>query len=125
MRTNAGSYGVGRFRCGVVFNAQARSNDSIRLQLRNLAFGHLQDATQYLVGMLSKHRWRMLEFQLRAGESHWARHTGEPTRNRMIELGASFVCSVESTRCPVSDACTAICAVSRSRISPTMMMSGS
>ena len=38
--------------------------------------------------------------------------------SRAIELGASFVCSVENTRCPVSDACTEICAVSRSRISP-------
>jgi hypothetical protein len=28
--------------------------------------------------------------------------------NRMIELGASLVCSVESTRWPVSEACTAI-----------------
>jgi hypothetical protein len=32
---------------------------------------------------------------------------------------------VERTRWPVSAASTAICAVSRSRISPTMMMSGS
>ena len=43
----------------------------------------------------------------------------------MIADGASLVCSVESTRWPVSAACTAISAVSRSRISPTMMMSGS
>ena len=39
--------------------------------------------------------------------------------------GASLVCSVESTRWPVSAAWIAISAVSRSRISPTMMMSGS
>ena len=44
---------------------------------------------------------------------------------RVIEEGASFVCSVESTRWPVSAACTACSAVSVSRISPTMMMSGS
>ncbi len=44
---------------------------------------------------------------------------------RVIALAASLVCSVASTRCPVSEACTAICAVSRSRISPIMMMSGS
>ena len=37
----------------------------------------------------------------------------------------SFVCSVLSTKCPVSAACTAICAVATSRISPIMMMSGS
>ena len=45
--------------------------------------------------------------------------------SRVTALAASLVCSVASTRCPVSDACTAICAVSRSRISPIMMMSGS
>jgi len=32
--------------------------------------------------------------------------------------GASLVCNVEKNRWPVSDACTAICAVSASRISP-------
>ena len=35
------------------------------------------------------------------------------------------VCNVESRRCPVKLACTAIPAVSRSRISPTRMASGS
>ena len=44
---------------------------------------------------------------------------------RVTVLGASFVCSVESTRWPVSAALTAISAVSKSRISPTRMMSGS
>ena len=44
---------------------------------------------------------------------------------RVIVDGASFVCSVESTRCPVSEALIAIEPVSRSRISPTMMMFGS
>ena len=44
---------------------------------------------------------------------------------RVTEVEASFVCNVEKTRCPVSAACTAFCAVSWSRISPTMMMSGS
>jgi hypothetical protein len=38
---------------------------------------------------------------------------------------ASLVCRVDSTRWPVRAACTAISAVWRSRISPTMMMSGS
>ena len=45
--------------------------------------------------------------------------------NRFTVLGASLVCSVESTRCPVSAALTAISAVSKSRISPTRMMFGS
>jgi hypothetical protein len=39
--------------------------------------------------------------------------------------GASLVWSVEKTRWPVSDASIAIFAVSRSRVSPTRMMSGS
>ena len=45
--------------------------------------------------------------------------------NRVNALGASFVCSVLNTRWPVSDARMAISAVSRSRISPTMMTFGS
>jgi hypothetical protein len=59
--------------------------------------------------------------------------TAAPTRkgsrpmftSRVIELGASLVCSVESTKWPVSAACTAMCAVSMSRISPSMITSGS
>ena len=44
---------------------------------------------------------------------------------RTIAPGASFVCSVVSTMWPVSAASIAIRAVSPSRISPTMMTSGS
>ena len=44
---------------------------------------------------------------------------------RVMALGASLVCRLDSTRCPVSAAWMAISAVSRSRISPIMMMSGS
>ena len=44
---------------------------------------------------------------------------------RFTVLGASLVCSVDSTRWPVSAALTAISAVSKSRISPTRMMLGS
>ena len=47
------------------------------------------------------------------------------SRRRVTAPTAVFVCSVDNTRWPVSDACTAICAVSRSRISPTMTTSGS
>ncbi len=43
---------------------------------------------------------------------------------RLTALGASFVCSVLNTMCPVREAFTAISAVSLSRISPTMMMFG-
>ena len=46
-------------------------------------------------------------------------------RRRLTVEGASLVCSVESTRWPVSAALTPISAVSKSRISPTMMTSGS
>ncbi len=45
--------------------------------------------------------------------------------SRIGALGASLVCSVESTRWPVSAASTAMWALSRSRISPTMITSGS
>ena len=45
--------------------------------------------------------------------------------SRVTAPTASLVCSVESTRWPVCAACTAISAVSRSRISPTRMTSGS
>ncbi len=45
--------------------------------------------------------------------------------SRTGALGASLVCSVEKTRCPVSEAWTAISAVSRSRISPIRTTSGS
>ena len=43
----------------------------------------------------------------------------------MIVDAAEFVCSVDTTKCPVIAACTAIPAVSPSRISPIMMISGS
>src|SRR5262245_36992392 len=43
---------------------------------------------------------------------------------RVIALGASFVCNVLKTKCPVKEACTAISAVSLSRISPTRMIFG-
>ena len=45
--------------------------------------------------------------------------------SRVTALGASFVCSVDSTRWPVRAASTASCAVIRSRISPISTMSGS
>ena len=70
---------------------------------------------------------------VRASRCATTQSTALETRNgsipisvrRVTALGASFVWSVESTRWPVSAASMAICAVSASRISPTMMMSGS
>ena len=44
---------------------------------------------------------------------------------RVSVVGASLVCSVDITMWPVCAALIAMSAVSRSRISPTMMMSGS
>ena len=43
---------------------------------------------------------------------------------RSTVFDASMVCSVESTRCPVSAASMAISMVSRSRISPTRITFG-
>ena len=67
--------------------------------------------------------------------SRWAttHSTPEAIRNGSIPMsvsragaiGASLVCRVESTRCPVSADWIAICAVSLSRISPTISTSGS
>ena len=45
--------------------------------------------------------------------------------SRAAASGAPFACRVVSTRCPVSAASIAICAVTVSRISPTMITSGS
>ena len=45
--------------------------------------------------------------------------------SRVTALAASFVCRVERIRWPVSDDSIAVVAVSRSRISPTMITSGS
>ena len=47
------------------------------------------------------------------------------TTSRSIVWAALLVCSVEKTRCPVSAAVSTVDIVSRSRISPTMMTSGS
>jgi hypothetical protein len=53
------------------------------------------------------------------------RRVPRPGPLRAAVRAASFVCKVENTRWPVSAAWIAFSAVSRSRISPTMMMSGS
>ncbi len=50
---------------------------------------------------------------------------GQLSRMRSIVCAALFVWRVEKTRCPVSAAVMAVCIVSQSRISPTMMTSGS
>ena len=50
---------------------------------------------------------------------------GKKSMMRLIDSDASTVCSVESTRWPVSAALSAVWTVSSSRISPTRMTSGS
>jgi hypothetical protein len=70
---------------------------------------------------------------LRASRCASTADTRDPVRNgstpisfrRVSAPGASFVCSVESTRWPVRAASIAILAVSPSRISPTITTSGS
>ena len=47
------------------------------------------------------------------------------SRSRVMADGASLVCSVVKTMWPVSDAWIEISAVSRSRVSPTRILSGS
>ncbi len=47
------------------------------------------------------------------------------SRSRVTAPAAVLVCRVDNTRWPVRLACTAISAVSRSRISPTITTSGS
>ena len=54
------------------------------------------------------------------------RNGSMPISTSLVSAPAeSFVCRVLSTRCPVSDARIAMSAVSLSRISPTIIMSGS
>ena len=50
---------------------------------------------------------------------------GKTSMMRSTECGASWVWSVANTRWPVSAAVSAVWIVSRSRISPTRMTSGS
>src|SRR5207249_11587689 len=53
-------------------------------------------------------RWAMMAMTLEA-----TRKGGTPMScNLVIALGASFVCSVLKTKCPVREACTAMSAVS-------------
>ena len=52
-------------------------------------------------------------------------YEGNASMIRSIVCGASWVCSVANTRCPVSAAVMAVWMVSKSRISPTRITSGS
>ena len=87
---------------------------------------HISSVTESSGCLHSGHSVRASRCAITPMSVDCSRYAGTPrSSNRVMALGASLVCSVEITRCPVSAACTAISAVSRSRISPTMMMSGS
>ena len=74
----------------------------------------------------SSHSLRISRWATMQSTAEAIMNGGTPmSARRPSALGASLVCSVESTMWPVIAACTAIVAVSSSRISPTMMMSGS
>jgi len=55
----------------------------------------------------------------------WCSCFSNTDRMRFTVSRASTVCIVDSTRCPVSAACSAVSIVSRSRISPSRTTSGS
>ena len=66
-------------------------------------------------------RWPMITLTAVATAKGWT-----PMSTRRVRVwGASLVCRVESTRWPVCAALTAMDPVSKSRISPTRMTSGS
>src|SRR5204863_9797 len=80
------------------------------------SYGSLQD-----VQTLRARRWATTSTSEEA-----TRNGGTPmSMSRATVDGESLVCRVENTRCPVSAARIEICAVSRSRVSPTRITSGS
>ena len=53
-------------------------------------------------------------------------YEGTPIFSKRVKVSAAeLVCNVDNTKCPVCEALMAISAVSKSRISPTITMSGS
>ena len=75
--------------------------------------------------MHSEHRRRARRWASTQSSALAMRNGSMPiSDSRVMALGASLVCSVESTRWPVSADSMAILPVSWSRISPTRMTSG-
>ena len=113
---------------GIVADGTAAA--AVELLVDDVVGREVEFGEDSMVGMVSSRQSLQI---LRT--SRWARmassvavirNGGTPmSRSRVIVLGASLVCSVLKTMWPVSDACTAISAVSRSRISPTRILSGS
>ncbi len=76
--------------------------------------------------MQSTQSWRTRRWAIEALTVEETKKGSTPMSvSRVKAPAASLVCRVEKTRWPVSDAWIAISAVSTSRISPTMMTSGS
>ena len=72
-------------------------------------------------------RWQMMPRRAPASESRtcFCSCGGKKSMTRLMVSAASVVCSVDMTKWPVSEAASAALTVSRSRISPTRMTSGS
>jgi hypothetical protein len=84
-------------------------------------WGGVSTSSMHWVQMRRTRRWA----QMQLTEVATRKGSIPMFMRRLMVDGASFVCSVERTRWPVSAALTAISAVSKSRISPTRMMFGS
>src|SRR5574341_1212566 len=100
----------------VVLSASASSMPRLVRALTGISAGSLHCSQIFLTSLWE--RTRRTEEATRKGSN-------PILRSLVMVLGASLVCRVERTRCPVSADLMAISAVSKSRISPTMMMSGS
>src|ERR671923_123008 len=86
-----------------------------------------QHATRPLPSAVGTRRWDTMPFSVPAIIARacccWC--GGKKSMMRLIVSAASTVCSVESTRWPVSAALSAVWTVSSSRISPIRIVSGS
>ncbi|MNG04818.1 hypothetical protein D3C84_879780 [compost metagenome] len=81
----------------------------------------ISTGTRQWLHSLRARRWAMIRLTEVAILKPWM-----PMLCRRVRVSAALlVCRVDSTRCPVWAALMAISAVSRSRISPTMITSGS
>ena len=80
----------------------------------------------FLICLHSEHNFRNSRCATMSRTEDATKNGSTPIfNNRLTVLGASFVCSVLNTRCPVKAALIPVSAVSKSRISPTRITSGS
>ncbi len=81
----------------------------------------MSNASMHLGQIFLTRRWESTPVRVA-----WMRKYGTPMScSRIMAEGASLVCSVDRTRCPVRAAWMAFCAVCRSLSSPTITISGS